>query len=462
MKRIFISSMALLIVMLVCISSFAFSAGAATEKGFTYEISDKGAVITAYSGTAAAVVIPDKLGGKTVVGIADGVFMHMKELTSFTVPDTVTSIGRDAFYGTKFYNDAANWTNGNQLYIGDILVDVDYKARGDIKIKEGTRVIADFAVAFSKSIKIVSVPDSVKYIGEGAFSECNKLTAINVSTANKNYASQSGVLFDKSISTLVCYPSAKTGSTYEIPSTVKTIESFAFKGNDELVKITVPKTVKNIGSFSFAYCTALKSANLPEGLTVVSEGMFQNCSALNAVVLPETTVEIGKNAFEWCSKLENITLPSNVKTIGDNAFYYCRGLKGIFLPKSITAIGNSAFYGCKSLKTVNFSGTQAQFKAIDVDMHNLPFSATQVNYNSKGLVQVGSMLALSSGDTAIIGDVNSDVVVSIKDATMIQKHLAEIEMLSGDNQLCADTNSDKDITIQDATYIQKKLAMINY
>lgn len=72
------------------------------------------------------------------------------------------------------------------------------------------------------------------------------------------------------------------------------------------------------------------------------------------------------------------------------------------------------------------------------------------------------MLALSSGDTAIIGDVNSDVVVSIKDATMIQKHLAEIEMLSGDNELCADTNSDKDITIQDATYIQKKLAMINY
>lgn len=462
MKNRFVRSMVLLTAVLMCMSSFAFSVGAATDKEFTYEVNDRGAVITAYNGTAKSVVIPEKLGGKSVVGIGDGVFMHMNELDTITIPDTVISVGKDAFYGTKFYNSQNNWTADKQLYLGDILLDVDYKARGDIRIKDGTRVIADFAVAYSKSIKTVTLPDSVEYIGKGAFEQCSKLTAINVNSANKSYTSQSGVLFDKKINTLVCYPAAKTGTTYEIPNTVKTIGESAFKGNDQLTKITVPKTVTVIGSFAFAYCEGLKSANLPEGLTVVPEGAFQNCSDLSAVVLPETTVEIGKNAFEWCSDLENIALPSKVKTIGDNAFYYCNGLIGVYLPKSIAEIGNSAFYGCKSLKTVNFAGTQAQFKAIDVDMHNLPFSETQVNYNSKGLVQVGSMLALSSGDTAIIGDVNDDEVISIKDATIIQKHLASIEILSGDNVLCADTNSDNNITIRDATYIQKKLAKLDY
>jgi hypothetical protein len=137
------------------------------------------------------------------------------------------------------------------------------------------------------------------------------LQDISVSEANDSYTSFDGVLYNKDISVLECYPAGKS---------------------DEFI---VPSSVTGIGSGAFGGCTSLASIELPASLTV-----------------------IGRYAFEGCTSLESIELPASLTTIGDYAFDGCTSLESIELPASLTTIGEAAFYKCESLKTVTSLNTE--------------------------------------------------------------------------------------------------------
>lgn len=135
------------------------------------------------------------------------------------------------------------------------------------------------------------------------------------------------------------------------------------------------------------YYAAQGTVIIPEGVTGIGDEAFPSGGKLTSVEIPNSVTFIGRSAFEWCG-LTNVTIPSSVKSIGSKAFYNCKNLTSVTINNGVTSIGSSAFEKCGSLNSVvipasvksigsdafkdctkltkiQFSGTKAQWNAIE-------------------------------------------------------------------------------------------------
>lgn len=135
-----------------------------------------------------------------------------------------------------------------------------------------TRIAKD-AFANGSSLTSISVPGSVTSIGNGAFSGCEILTAINVDAANTTYKSANGILFSKDGTVLLRYPAGKTGN------------------------ISIPSGVTSIGAYAFAGCTGLASISIPENVTKIGDGAFLGCSNLSSAYFYGNAPTMGTDVF---------------------------------------------------------------------------------------------------------------------------------------------------------------------
>ena len=123
-----------------------------------------------------------------------------------------------------------------------------------INIPQGVTSIGDYAFWYCYVLASIEFPASVTSIGEDAFAECYGLEEILVDSANKNYASADGVLFNKNMTELIMYPSAKADTSYIVPSTVTKIDNYAFSDCSSILSVTLPEGLTHIGDFAFASC----------------------------------------------------------------------------------------------------------------------------------------------------------------------------------------------------------------
>ena len=112
-----------------------------------------------------------------------------------------------------------------------------------------------------------------------------------------------------------------------IPNTIEYIGDSAFRDCDKLKSITIPDSVKSIGVGAFYECDALTTVKLSANLKVVEPITFKDCKVLTGIVLPTGLEAIEDAAFWGCAALTEITIPTTVKDMGDAAFYECKGLK---------------------------------------------------------------------------------------------------------------------------------------
>ena len=135
------------------------------------------------------------------------------------------------------------------------------------------------------------------------------------------------------------------GGTLSLPDSVKTVGEWAFYQCEGFTGLKLPAGLTKIEKLSFAFMAGLKTeVAIPEGVTEIGEGAFE-CSYMPSVRLPSTLEKIEKQAFMHAHNLTKITLPDGLETIGDEAFDGCRFKKAIVLPASIKSIGKKAFYG---------------------------------------------------------------------------------------------------------------------
>ena len=125
------------------------------------------------------IVIPSKYEDKPVTVIWANAFNGYTSLKSITIPESVTSIGGDAFYDTAYYNNEENWEN-DVLYIGTHLIRAKTSINGAYTIKDGTKCIASSAFYECDNLKSITMPESVTTVGSEVFYECDNLTSITM------------------------------------------------------------------------------------------------------------------------------------------------------------------------------------------------------------------------------------------------------------------------------------------
>ena len=182
---------------------------------------------------------------------------------------------------------------------------------GAYSVKEGTRIICDWAFYGCRSLSEIVISSSVTSIGDSAFDTCHSLSEI------------------------------------VIPSSVTSIGDWAFADCRYLSEIVIPSSVTSIGKSAFFRCHSLSEIVIPSSVTSIGDHAFWFCDSLSEIVIPPSVTSIGKGAFTSCDSLSEIVIPSSVTSIGDSAFAGCRSLSEIVIPSSVTCIGKGAFYKCK-------------------------------------------------------------------------------------------------------------------
>ena len=229
---------------------------------------------------------------KSVTTIGDNAFSDCNNLTSVTIPDSVTTIG-----------DLAFWYCDNLA---------------SVNIPNSVTTIGALALCGCGSLTSVAIPGSVTFIGESAFGGYSGFESISVASDNKYYSSDNyGVLFNKDKTELIQYPVGNTRTSYTIPDSVKVIGEDAFSACN-ITSVTIPDSVTTIGDFAFRYCYGLKGITIPDSVTTIGDLAFFECS-LTDVTIPDSVITIGEYAFAYC-KFTSVTIGNNVKTIGDYAF----------------------------------------------------------------------------------------------------------------------------------------------
>jgi hypothetical protein len=185
----------------------------------------------------------------------------------------------------------------------------------------------------------ITVPNTITSIGNSAFEQCTELTSINIPNTVTSIGSQA------------FYQCFKITSI-NIPTLLTTINNSTFKSCMALTSITIPNSVTSIGSEAFYHCTSLTSITIPNLVTSISNGTFGNCMALTSITIPNSVTSIGNNAFQNCNNLTSITIPSLVTSIGSEAFFNCIRLSTVtfmgFIPtistNNFTVTGDTALY----------------------------------------------------------------------------------------------------------------------
>ncbi|MBO5703466.1 MAG: leucine-rich repeat domain-containing protein [Bacteroidaceae bacterium] len=246
------------------------------------------------------------------LNIEEEAFSDCTNLTSVTIGDGTTNIGYQAFYGC---------INLTSITIGD----------GDISIREK---------ALDKTAWYDKQSDGVVYAGKALYKYKGTMPA------NTSIEIKGGT---KSISPYAFYECSYLTSI-NIPNSVKSIGESAFSGCG-FTSIVIPNSVTSIedGAFSNCGCTSIV---IPNSVKSIGESAFSGCFNLNSVTIKNGVTSIGRLAFYKCYNLTSINIPNSVKSIEYGAFQYCSNLTSVTIGDSVTNIGSETFSGCSSLAEV--------------------------------------------------------------------------------------------------------------
>ena len=254
------------------------------------------------------VVIPDSIvfDGVTygVKSIGSYAFFYCSDLKTVLIPNSITTIGRDAFKGctylssvhindisswikTSFYNDASNpLFYANHLYINGNKLE-------HLVIPDDVSVISAYSFCCCTDLSSVTINDNVKSIGRGAFYGCSSLSSI-----------------------------------------------------------VLPNSITEISDYAFAYCDGLTSITIPPDVTVINEGLFFECSALTSIDIPNSVKSIGISSFTDCKSLVYVKIPNHVQYIENYSFEGCSNLSTVVLPSCLRGIGTHCFAYCQELSDI--------------------------------------------------------------------------------------------------------------
>ena len=270
--------------------------------------------------------------GSSLQTIGAGAFYDCSFSGNLVIPDSVTSIGRYAFYSRPYLRP---------------------ETQGTLTLGRNLRTIGEFAFLESRYTGSLTIPDSVVEIGERAFYQCENLNGT--------------LTLGRSLRTIgkeAFYWCAFTGSL-TIPEGVAEIADGAFSSLHQFNRdgmfngtLTLPSTLKTIGAEAFAYTDFSGELLIPDGVTSIGANAFAECDGFGGTLsLPDSVKTVGESAFYLCEGFTGLKLSAGLTKIERYSFAHMYGLKTkVVIPEGVTEIGESAF-SCSDMPSVRFPST---------------------------------------------------------------------------------------------------------
>ena len=337
-----------------------------------------------------------------VLGAVGGMFKNCTNLSSITIPNSVTTIPSHMLEGC---------TSLTSVTIPDSVIKIDmYALQGcanltNVNIPSNISIIDGSAFQNCSSLQEVVIPNTISAIGQQAFRGCTSLTSITIEATTpptiysytfedtnncpiyvpcdsvSSYVNSWGSLsarirgiepcnlemmlyvtyiessrLDDYIKycddTSMYIPNADSAETVTYGDCVTSIDNKAFENKYNLKSVTISNSVTSIGERAFEYCSGLTSIAIPDSVTSIGSSAFHGCSSLSSVTIGSGVTSISTSVFFGCTSLSSVTIGSGVTTIGNWAFYNCISLSSIAIPDSVTSIGAYAFNSCSGLTSV--------------------------------------------------------------------------------------------------------------
>ena len=255
------------------------------------------------------------------------------------VPSSVTHIGQGAYREAGLSSSEKADAYG-VIYAGNWVVGYSGSTAASIILNDETVGIADYAFANDTELLTVEGMPHVRYLGEGAFLNCQSLQEVSLS---RNLTAIQPYTFFQ------CMSLSTVGETLY---SIREIGEYAFFQCDSLRSINLAgASVTEIGDFAFYSCGGAEQIVLNDGLEKIGDYAFYH-NLVTEIVMPDSVRSIGSHAFALSEKLTNLKLNEGLLEIGDYAFRYSLGLKEIVIPNSVVSVGNAAFLQCINTETL--------------------------------------------------------------------------------------------------------------
>ncbi len=320
-----------------------------------------------HTGKIQKAVLKNTDSKNVITAVGAGLFSGCTALAEVTLPETVTAIGNNAFLGCTalqtvtlpkslesvgggaFKNSGLTaltlpgCTLGNEAFSGCTSLKT-------VTVGEGTESIPSECFRHCKVLESVTLPDSVKeircgaYSDQGAFADCPLLKTVSI---GKNIGAIASTAF-RTTGDGILEVTFREGVT--------AVPEGAFKLRTELAKVILPETLTAVNASAFEGCTSLTECDFPALLKEIGRRGFAG-SGLTAAALPGCS--FGAEAFVSCSSLKTVTVAEGAEIIPSECFRHCAVLESVTLPDSVKEIrcggysDQGAFADCPLLKTVS-------------------------------------------------------------------------------------------------------------
>ena len=274
-------------------------------------------------------------------------------------------------------------------------------------IVDGVLLSANTNLALMDESGVLTLPETVTAIGEGAFADLSGL------------------------------------KTIIIPGTVKEIRQNAFRNNADLETVILQEGVEVIGARAFSDCTNLKNIELPESLIKIGASAFFYCSSINNIIIPSQIEEISTYTFYVCTSLTNIELPDGLQTIRDYSFSNCTSLEEIYIPGSVNNIASTAFGNCTNLNNIEVASGNQHYRYDEASGMLITTDGTNIAFISDAVLSSTNTLNIPQGVTSFItsisgyGNITTIIIPasleSIGDAEIFPTTISNIEVAEGNN-----------------------------